>query len=50
MAIIFISLKMFLIACLRILNFVSRIFIDGMCQVALALAVITISGFIFQPL
>ena len=46
----FISLKVFLIACSGILNFVSRIFIDGMCDVALAHAVITISGSIFQPL
>ena len=48
--IMFISLKVFLIACFGFLNFVSRIFIDGMCDVALAPAVITISASIFQPL
>ena len=41
---------MFLIACSEILNFVSRIFIDGMCDVALAPTVITISGCTLQPL
>ena len=50
MAIIFISLKMLLMACSKILNFASRIFIEGMCDVALALAVITISVPTFQPL
>ena len=50
MVIICISLKMFLIACSGILNFVSRIFIEGMCDGALAPKVITISGSIFQPL
>ena len=49
-AIMFISLKVFLIACSGTLNFVSRIFIDGICDVALAPAHITISGSIFQPL
>ena len=46
--IMFISLKVFLIACFGILNFVSRIFIDGMCDVALAPTLIIISGSIFQ--
>ena len=49
-AIMFISLKVFLIACSGILNFFSRIFIDGICDVALVPAMITISGSIFQPL
>ena len=49
-AIMFISLKVFLTPCSRILNFVSKIFIDEMCDVALAPAVTTISGSIFHPL
>jgi hypothetical protein len=35
---------------LGILNIVSILFIEGICVVALALAVMTISGSIFQPL
>ena len=50
LVIMFISLKVFPIACYGILNFVLRIFFDGMCDVALAHAVIKISGSIFQPL
>ena len=50
MAIMFISLKVLLMACFETLNFASRVFIEGMCNVALALAVITISGSTFQPL
>ena len=45
-----ISLKVFLTVGSGILNFVSRILIDGMCDVALAPAVITISGSIFHYL
>ena len=33
-----------------ILNFSSKIFIEGMCVVALALALMTISGSTFHPL
>ena len=47
MAIIFISFKVILIACSGILNFVSRIFIEGMYDVALAPTMITISGSIY---
>ena len=36
--------------CLRILNFFLRIFIEEICDLALARAVITISGFTFKPL
>ena len=50
MAIIFISLKVFQMSCFQILNFASRIVIEGMCEVALALAMIIINGSTFQPL
>ena len=50
MTIMFISLKVFLMACLEILNFVLRIFIEWICDVALAHVVITISDFTFEPL
>ena len=49
-AMVLISLKMFLIDGSRILNFSSIISIKGMWDVALALAVITISGSTFHPL
>ena len=47
---VLISLKVSLIDGSRILNFSSIIFIEGMWNVALALAVITISGSTFHPL
>ena len=50
MAIVLISMKVCLIASLRILNFSSKVFIEGVCVVALAPAVMTISSSIFQPL
>ena len=37
-------------SCSRILNFASRIFIEGMCEVAVAPAVIIINDSTFQPL
>ena len=42
-------LKVFLIDVIGNLNLSSSIFIDGMCVAALAPAVMTISGSIFQP-
>ena len=50
MAIVFMFLKVCLMDAIGILNLSSRIFIDGMCVAALAPAVITMSGSIFQPL
>ncbi len=41
---------MFLIFVRGIFSFVCKIFIDGICVVALALAVMTISGATFHPL
>ena len=42
---------MFLIVCSRILNFAStKVFIERICDVALALAIIIIIGSTFQPL
>ena len=49
-AIVLISLKVCLIVFSCILNFSSKIFIEGMCVVALAPAIITTSGSMFQPL
>ena len=45
-----ISLKVFLIVFFSILNFSSKILIEGMCVVALAPAVMTISGSTFHSL
>ena len=50
MAIVLMFLKVFLIVDIGILNLFSSDFMDGMCVVALAPAVITIRGSIFQPL
>ena len=50
MAIVFMFLKVCLMDAIGILNLSSSIFIDGMCVAALAPAVITMSGSIFQPL
>ena len=50
MAIMLISSNVCLMFILGILNITSILFIEGICDVALALAVMTISGFIFQPL
>ena len=47
---VFILLKVCLIVFSGILNFSSRIFIDGMCVVALAPTVMTINGSTFHPL
>ena len=49
-AMVFISLKVCLIVFSGILNFSSRIFIEGMYIVALAPAKMTINGSTFQPL
>lgn len=49
-AILFISLKVFLMGFIGILTLVSRIFIEGMYVDALAPAVITISGSTIHPL
>ena len=49
MAMVLIFLKVFRMADIGILNLSSSIFIDGMCVAALAPAVITMSGSIFQP-
>ena len=49
-AMVLISLKVSFIDGLGILNFSSIIFIKGMCGVALAPTVITISGSTFHPL
>ena len=50
MKIVFISLKVCYISFLVTSNFFPKIFIDGMCVVALALAMVTINGCTFQPL
>ena len=50
MAIVFMFLKVCLMDAIGILNLSASIFIDGMCVAALAPAVITMSGSIFQPL
>ena len=49
-ALVLISLKVCLIVFSGILSFSSKIFIEGMCVVALEPAVMTISGFTFHPL
>ena len=49
MAIVFIALNAFLMLFSGTLNVCSSCFIDGICVVPLAPAVMTISGFIFQP-
>ena len=49
-AMVLISLKVCLIVFSGILNFCSKIFIEGMCVVALALAVMTINDSTFHPL
>ena len=49
-AMVLISMKVCLIVSFGILNFSSKIFIEGMCVVALVPAMITISGSIFHPL
>ena len=49
-AMVLILLKVCLIVFSGILNFSSRVFIDGMCVVALASAVIIINGSTFYPL
>ena len=50
MAIVLISMKVCLIVSLGILNFSSKVFIEGVCVVALAPVVMTISGSTFHPL
>jgi hypothetical protein len=50
MAIVLMFLKVFLIVGMGILNLFSSDFIDGMCAVALAPAVIIIRGSTFHPL
>ena len=47
---VLISMKVCLIVSFGILNFSSKIFIEGVCVVALALVVITIRGSTFHPL
>ena len=49
-AMVLISLKVYLIVFLGILNFSSKIFIEGLCMVALVPIVMTISGSTFHPL
>jgi hypothetical protein len=50
MAIVFMFLKVCLMNAIGILNLSSSSLIDGMCVVALAPVVITMSGSVFQPL
>lgn len=50
MAMVFMFLKVFRMADIGSLNLSSSIFIDGVCVAALAPAVITMIGSIFQPL
>ena len=50
MAIVLISMKVCLIVSFGILNFSSKVFIEEVCVVALAPAVMTISGSTFHPL
>ena len=47
---VLISMKVCLIVSFDILNFSSKIFIEGVCVVDLAPAVMTISGSTFHPL
>ena len=49
-AIMFICLNVIFIFAMGIFSFVSKLFIDGICFVALALATRTISGVTFHPL
>ena len=49
-AMVLISLKVCLMVFSGILNFSSKIFIEGMCVVALAPTVMTINGSTFHPL
>ena len=49
-AMVLISLKVCLIVFFDILNFSSKVFIEGMCVVALAPTMMTISGSTFHPL
>ena len=49
-AMMLISMKVCLIVSFGILNFSSKIFIEGVCVVALAPVVMTISGSTFHPL
>ena len=49
-AIVLMFLKVFLMVGIGILNVLSSAFIDGMCVVALAPAMITIRGLTFHPL
>jgi hypothetical protein len=49
-AMVLIFLKVFLMVTMGILKLVSSAFIDGMWAVAMATAVMTISGLIFHPL
>ena len=49
MAIVFMFLKVFLMVVIGIWNFSSSDFIEGMCVVALAPAVMTIRGSTFHP-
>ena len=48
--IVLISLKVCLMVFSRILNSSSKVFIEGMCVVALALVVMTINGSTFRPM
>ena len=50
MAMVFSSLKVCLMVVFGILNFSSKIFIEGMCVVAGAPTIMTISEFTFHPL
>ena len=49
-AMVLISMKVCFIVSFGILNFSSKILIEGVCVVALAPAVMTISGSIFHPM
>ena len=49
MAMTLIASNVFLMLCLGILNVVSMLSIEGICVAALAPAVMTISGSVFQP-
>ena len=49
MAMVWISLNVCLMVVSQILKFVSMRFIDGVCVVPLALAVMTMSGSTFHP-
>ena len=50
MAMIVIASNVFLMLCLGTLNYVSMLSIEGICVAALTPAMMTISGYIFQPL